>query len=222
MNSTTLTNMFVLTVPWLEKILRPIIVYLALIIGLRLAVKRELAQLNPFDLVVLLTISNTVQNAIIGSDNSVLGGVIGATTLLVFNYLVVRFVFAHPWAERYLEGDADILIRNGKLLNERLRAEGVTLGELEAKARSQGFASINEVDKAILEANGSVTFVAKKPRPHEARHQDLMKGTQELWNLLHSFDARVELRFEPICAAGGEVIQIRDCCRRDYPSAEIS
>src|SRR5512137_2408195 len=105
-----------------EKVLRPILVYLFLIVGLRLAGKRELAQLNAFDLVVLLTISNTVQNAIIGSDNSVLGGIVGATTLLVFNYVVVRFVFAHPWAERYLEGDADMLMRGGRLLDDRLRA----------------------------------------------------------------------------------------------------
>jgi uncharacterized membrane protein YcaP (DUF421 family) len=199
-DASILTNLFHIgpdphtTVSLLEKIVRPVLVYLFLVIGLRLAGKRELAQLNAFDLVVLLTISNTVQNAIIGSDNSVLGGVIGATTLLVFNYLVVRFVFAHPWAERYLEGDADILIRNGKLLNERLRAEGVTLGELEAKARSQGFASVNEVDKAILEANGSVTFVAKKPRPHEARHQDLMKRLDEIQQEVKAIAAKLEAK----------------------------
>src|SRR6187401_3350952 len=81
--------------PVWEKILRAVVVYAFLIIGLRLAGKRELAQLNPFDLVVLLTLSNTVQNAIIGNDNSLLGGVIGATTLLVMNYLVVRFLFRH-------------------------------------------------------------------------------------------------------------------------------
>ena len=88
-------NMFVLSVPVFEKILRPVIVYLFLIVGLRLSGKRELAQLNPFDFVVLLTLSNTVQNAIIGNDNSVTGGVLGATTLLVVNYLVVRFLYRH-------------------------------------------------------------------------------------------------------------------------------
>ncbi len=78
----------------LEKIIRPILVYFFLVISLRLAGKRELAQLNPFDLVVLLTLSNTVQNAIIGSDNSVTGGVIGAATLLLVNYVVVRSLHA--------------------------------------------------------------------------------------------------------------------------------
>jgi len=87
--------MFVLTLPVLEKILRPIIVYVFLVVGLRLAGKRELAQLNPFDLVVLLTLSNTVQNAIIGEDNSVSGGLIGATTLLAVNFVVVRFLYSH-------------------------------------------------------------------------------------------------------------------------------
>src|SRR5206468_8321525 len=90
----------------LEKIIRPILVYLFLIVGLRLAGKRELAQLNAFDLVVLLTISNTVQNAIIGNDNSVIGGFIGATTLLVVNYIVVRFLFSHEKLDRLIEGDA--------------------------------------------------------------------------------------------------------------------
>lgn len=193
-----LTNLFHIgpdaqtTVSLLEKVVRPVLVYLFLVIGLRLAGKRELAQLNAFDLVVLLTISNTVQNAIIGSDNSVLGGIVGATTLLVFNYVVVRFVFAHPWAERYLEGDADMLMRGGRLLDDRLRAEGITVGEIEAAARRQGFASLGEVDKAILEANGSVTFVAKKPRPHEARHQDLMKRLDEIQTEVRAIAAKLE------------------------------
>src|ERR1700755_733338 len=98
-------NMFVLALPIGEKILRPILVYAFLIIGLRLAGKRELAQLNPFDLVVLLTLSNTVQNAIIGDDNTVTGGVIGATTLLLVNYVLVRFISRHEKLERFIEGD---------------------------------------------------------------------------------------------------------------------
>jgi uncharacterized membrane protein YcaP (DUF421 family) len=185
-DASILTNLFHIgpdaqtSVSVLEKIVRPVLVYLFLVVGLRLAGKRELAQLNAFDLVVLLTLSNTVQNAIIGADNSVLGGVIGATTLLVFNYVVVRFALAHPRVERLLEGDADLLMRGGAMLADRLKAEGVTVSELEAAARRQGFASLHDVDKAILEANGGVTFVAKKPRAHEARHQDLMKRLDDL------------------------------------------
>src|SRR5213083_2313561 len=99
MPMTIVEHMFHLGLPIAEKILRPIVVYFFLIVGLRLAGKRELAQLNPFDLVVLLTLSNTVQNAIIGDDNSVTGGLIGATALLVVNYFVVRFMFFHPKVE---------------------------------------------------------------------------------------------------------------------------
>src|SRR5437762_13799513 len=108
-------DMFVMGLPLAEKILRPIIVYLFLIVGLRLAGKRELAQLNPFDLVVLLTLSNTVQNAIIGEDNSVTGGMIGAATLLVVNYAVVRFLYGHQRLDVLVEGGCDVLIEEGVL-----------------------------------------------------------------------------------------------------------
>src|SRR5438034_7714930 len=110
MDMKLLHDMFALGLPVAEKILRPLMVYAFLIVGLRLAGKRELAQLNPFDLVVLLTISNTVQNAIIGNDNSVTGGIIGAATLLAVNYGVVRFLYTHERIDRLVEGDCDVLI----------------------------------------------------------------------------------------------------------------
>ncbi len=198
MDASILTNLFHIgpdaqtSVSLLEKIVRPIAVYLFLVVGLRLAGKRELAQLNAFDLVVLLMLSNTVQNAIIGADNSLLGGLVGATTLLVFNYLVVRFVFAHPRVERYVEGEADVLVRHGVLLEDRLRTEGVTVDELEAAARRQGFGSLREVDEAVLEANGGVTFVARKPRPHEVRHQDLLRRLDDLAIEVRALRAKLE------------------------------
>ena len=198
MDASILTNLFHIgpdaqtSVSLLEKIVRPIAVYLFLVVGLRLAGKRELAQLNAFDLVVLLMLSNTVQNAIIGADNSLLGGLVGATTLLVFNYLVVRFVFAHPRVERYVEGEADVLVRHGALLEDRLRTEGVTVDELEAAARRQGFGSLREVDEAVLEANGGVTFVARKPRPHEVRHQDLLRRLDDLAIEVRALRAKLE------------------------------
>jgi len=104
-------NLFTLSddISFLEKVLRPVLVYAFLIVGLRLAGKRELAQLNPFDLIVLLTLSNTVQNAIIGNDNSFIGGVIGASTLLLVNYLVVRFMFGHERLERIIEGGPETI-----------------------------------------------------------------------------------------------------------------
>src|SRR5579864_1298442 len=138
MHSKLWTDMFVLALPIAEKILRPIVVYFFLVIGLRLAGKRELAQLNPFDLVVLLTLSNTVQNAIIGDDNSVSGGLIGATSLLLINYLVVRFLYGHGKLEQIVEGQSDVLIENGKVQPARLKKELITTSQLEAAARKQG------------------------------------------------------------------------------------
>jgi uncharacterized membrane protein YcaP (DUF421 family) len=160
-------------IPIIEKIIRPIVVYLFLIIGLRLAGKRELAQLNPFDLVVLLTLSNTVQNAIIGEDNSVMGGLIGATTLLAVNYVAVRFVYGHDKLERLIEGDPDVLVENGQLKEERLKKELITRAELEAAARRQGLASLDECERAVLEPGGTVSFIGKKPSPETARHEEL-------------------------------------------------
>src|SRR3979411_3062545 len=116
-------NMFVMGLPLAEKILRPIIVYVFLVVSLRLSGKRELVQLNPFDLVVLLTLSNTVQNAIIGEDNSVLGGIVGATSLLATNYLVVRFLYGHRKLDQLVEGKAEVLIENGKVRNQHLKSE---------------------------------------------------------------------------------------------------
>src|SRR6201992_2137015 len=103
-------DMFQLPLPILEKILRPVIVYLVLIIFLRLFGKRELAQLNPFDLVVLLSLSNTVQNAIIGDDNSITGGLIGAFSLLAINWVLARLLFQLPKVNEALEGTKTILI----------------------------------------------------------------------------------------------------------------
>jgi uncharacterized membrane protein YcaP (DUF421 family) len=159
----------------LEKVLRPILVYLFLIISLRLAGKRELAQLNPFDLVVLMTLSNTVQNAIIGNDNSVLGGLIGAATLLIMNYAVVRFLYSHETLDRLVEGDADLLMEDGILKADRLKKELITISELEEAAHKQGFASLEEIDRAVLEAGGTLTFVAKKPAKEDIQYSEVLR-----------------------------------------------
>lgn len=180
-------DMFVLGLPVAEKILRPIIVYIFLIAGLRLSGKRELAQLNPFDLIVLLTLSNTVQNAIIGDDNSVIGGIIGATSLLAINYLVIRFLYDHRKIDQIVEGRADVLVENGTVFEDKLKKELITKEELAAAARKQGFETLSEVRQCILEPGGTLTFVAKKPDTEDIRHQELLKKfdalTQELAQL---------------------------------------
>jgi uncharacterized membrane protein YcaP (DUF421 family) len=173
-------DMFTLNLPVMEKILRTVIVYAALIIGLRLAGKRELAQLNPFDLVVLLTISNTVQNAIIGDDNSVTGGVIGVATLLTLNYLVVRFVYSNRRVEKLVEGEEESLISHGKVNQKNLRRETISLAELEIAAHRQGFASLAEVEKAVLEPGGGISFSGKEPGPDIKRHQELLNRLESL------------------------------------------
>ena len=173
-------DMFNLGLPVLEKILRPIIVYAVLVFGLRLAGKRELAQLNPFDLVVLLTLSNTVQNAIIGDDNTVTGGVIGAVTLLVVNYLVVRFLYEHKQLDKMVEGDSDVLVEGGQIRLDRLRGEVITRAELESAAHKQGFASLDEVERAILEPGGTISFIRKEPPPEAARHEELLARLDQI------------------------------------------
>jgi uncharacterized membrane protein YcaP (DUF421 family) len=167
-------HLFVLSIPVLEKILRPILVYAFLIIGLRIAGKRELAQLNPFDLVVLLTISNTVQNAIIGEDNTVLGGVIGATTLLLVNFLVVRYVHRSQKLEEMVEGSEVLLIEKGIIQDARLKKEEIDLTELEIAAHKQGYNRLDEVETAILEPEGELSFIGKEPSPDEQRQQELL------------------------------------------------
>jgi uncharacterized membrane protein YcaP (DUF421 family) len=173
-------DMFVVTLPILEKILRPIFVYVFLVVSLRLSGKRELVQLNPFDLVVLLTLSNTVQNAIIGDDNSVSGGLIGATSLLAINYLVVRFLYKHKKLDQLVEGKADILIEAGKVHPDRLKRELITMAQLEAAARKQGFGSLGEVDQCILEPGGTLSFIGKKPDVDVTRHLELLKHIDDL------------------------------------------
>ena len=180
------SEMFVPGEPLLAKVLRPLIVYAALLILIRMFGKRELAQLNPYDLVVLLTISNTVQNAIIGNDNSVSGGLIGATTLLVVNALFVRFLYRHQKLEQIIEGGSDTLIQNGKILHHNLTKELLTVAELETAAHRQGFSSLDDVDKAVLETGGSISFFAKTPVPEVLRHEELLKRIDQLGQQLIS------------------------------------
>jgi uncharacterized membrane protein YcaP (DUF421 family) len=173
-------DMFVISLPILEKILRPVVVYFFLVVMLRLSGKRELVQLNPFDLVVLLTLSNTVQNAIIGDDNSVSGGLLGATSLLAVNYLTVRFLYKHKNLDQLVEGKADVLIENGKVRPEHLKKELITTAQLEAAARKQGFGSLSEVDQCILEPGGTLSFIGKKPDADVLRHKELLDRIDRL------------------------------------------
>src|SRR5712691_13098680 len=134
-----ISDMFIVSIPVAEKILRPILVYVFLVMLLRVFGKRELAQLNPFDLVMLLSLANTVQNAIIGDNNSVAGGFIGAFTLMLVNYLVIRFLFRHRRLDQILEGRPAVLVKEGRVNKKELARELITFSELQTVARRQGF-----------------------------------------------------------------------------------
>src|SRR5690348_797525 len=155
-------------IPILEKLLRTLVVYGFLLIGLRLAGKRELSQINPFDLVVLLLLSNTVQNAIIGNDNSLFGGLVGAAVLLVVNATVVRGLYHYNKLDR-IEGRPDTLIRNGRILRHHLERELITVAELESAARRQGISSLAHVHECRLETGGALTFIQREPTEDEVR-----------------------------------------------------
>src|SRR5437867_6355573 len=143
-------------VSWLEKIIRPVVVYLLLVFSLKSFGKRILAQLNPFDLVVLLTLSNTVQNAIIGNDTSLTGGLLGAASLLAVNALLVRLYYRGPRLEHAMIEPDVLLIQDHKLREHELRKLHINVGELTARAHERGFDDLHEVETAVLYPNGTI------------------------------------------------------------------
>ena len=187
--STVWNDIFVPGVPLLEKTIRTLVVYGAVLIGLRLAGKRELSQLNPFDLVVLLLLSNTVQNAIIGNDNSVIGGLFGAAVLLLTNHFLVRYLFKSGRLDA-MEGNPDVLVSGGKVLHGRLNEELITVAELEAAARRQGIRSIADVEECRLETGGALTFVERTPTPEDAKHDEVMDRLDAIERRLETLAAR--------------------------------
>jgi uncharacterized membrane protein YcaP (DUF421 family) len=144
-----------------EKVVRAVLIYLFLIVALRVVGKRELGQTNTLDLVVLLLVANAVQNGIIGDDISVTGAVIGAVSLFAINELFNRSAYSSAFVSRVLEGEPSTLIQKGKPIPRELRRQGISLPELRAIARRQGFDDLGEVETAILETNGVVTMFRK-------------------------------------------------------------
>lgn len=170
--------------PLIAKVIRTVIVYIFLLVGLRLAGKRELGQFNPFDLVVLLVLSNTLQNAIIGNDNSITGGLIGAGLLLLINYAVVRYLFLHPKVDTMAEGDAVILVQSGEVIEGALKHELITRAELASAARRQGIDDLSEVECARLEVGGALTFVLKHPSSDEYWRKETSERLRRIEEML--------------------------------------
>jgi uncharacterized membrane protein YcaP (DUF421 family) len=165
----------------LEKIVRPVVVYLILVFALKTIGKRVLAQLNPFDFVVLLTLSNTVQNAIIGNDTSLLGGAVGAAALLLINSVLVRIYYRGPSMHYLLRPNGDIcLIENGRLDEANMRRLHINAGELTAKAHERGFDSLDEIETAILYPNGTIYFRRSSSETDAARHAELLRRLDAL------------------------------------------
>ncbi len=156
--------MWKLSIPWWECVTRAIIIYVFLMVLLRLTGKRQVGQLAPFDLVLLLVLSNAVQNAINAGDNSVLGGILSAGTLVLVNYLVGLATFRQKKLEALIEGRPEVLIHNGKLYEAVLQREKLTRHELNAALRTAGCTDIDEVHYAVLENNGQISVIPKKER----------------------------------------------------------
>ena len=158
------STMWQLSISWWELILRVVIIYAFLLVLLRLSGKRQVGQLAPFDLVLLLVLSNSVQNAMSGGDNSVLAGLISAGALVLVNYLVGLATYKSKRLEALIEGRPEVLIHNGKLFTEVMEREKLTHHELNAALRAAGCACIEEVHFAILENNGVISVQPRKER----------------------------------------------------------
>jgi uncharacterized membrane protein YcaP (DUF421 family) len=154
--------MFNMAVPWWELILRSAVVYGFLLILLRLTGKRQVGQLAPFDLVLLLVLSNAVQNSMNAGDNSLIGGLLSAATLVLLNFVVGYATYRVKGLESLVEGRPQILIHNGKLFEDVVKKAHLTQHELHAALRRQGCMCVDEVRSAILENNGDITVVPKK------------------------------------------------------------
>ncbi|HEY4459620.1 MAG TPA: YetF domain-containing protein [Pseudonocardiaceae bacterium] len=195
-------DLFQIQIPVLEKVLRTVGVYVGMAILLRLAGKRDLAELNTFDLVVMLLLSNVVQNSIIGNDNSLLGGLLGAAVLLAVNAVIVRLSVRYTWIAHLFEGKPTDLVRNGRIVGN-LRRLGLRHGDVAVALRRQGAGTIKEVKRATLEPGGSIV-VDLKDEAQDATVTDLDKSQaaliQELRKEIAGLRERVDVGFQELSA----------------------
>ena len=159
--------MWKMAVPWWELIVRSAIVYAFLIVLLRITGKRQIGQLAPFDLVILLVLSNTVQNSMNAGDNSLIGGLISAATLVGVNYLVGLATYNSKKLEAIIEGRPQVLIHNGKLYTDVMESAHLTHHELHAALRQAGCGSVEDVRSAVLENSGAISVIPLSKNNHE-------------------------------------------------------
>lgn len=189
-------SMFHLPLPVLEKIVRPVLVYVILIAFLRMFGKRELAQLNPYDLIVLLCLSNTVQNAIIGDDNSLSGGAIGAFSLLATNWLLSKATYYAPKVNAALEGSETTLIENGEVNHQAMKQETLTMEELISVLNKNGYSEPGEVQVCKLQPNGTFFVKGRTPTAETTEMKDILAAIERLNGELSTL--RSELRARPL------------------------
>ena len=156
--------MWSMSLPWWEFLVRGAIVYLFLIVLLRFSGKRQVGQLAPFDLVLLLVLSNAVQNSMNGGDNSVIGGLISAVALVGLNWVIGYLTFRSKRLEQFIEGKPQIIIHDGHIYRDVMNRERLTQHELEAALRTAGCASVTDVHFAVLENNGQISVRRKDPK----------------------------------------------------------
>jgi uncharacterized membrane protein YcaP (DUF421 family) len=167
-----MSELWTIGIPAADKVIRTVAVYAGLAVLLRLAGKRNLAQLNSFDLVVVLLLSNVVQNALIGPDNSVTGALLGAVVLLAVNAIVVRFIHRYDWAVRLFEGSDVALVTDGRFVDRALRRQGLRRADVETALRAQGADGPIDVAEATLSPGGSIV-VWLKPAEMSANRGDV-------------------------------------------------
>jgi uncharacterized membrane protein YcaP (DUF421 family) len=154
-------GIFELNVGLLAIVFRTFVVYVAVVLGLRFFGKRELGQMTPFDLVVILTLSNAVQNAMTGPDTTLTGGLVSAVTLLASNWLLTKLGMKVPWVRKWVEGEPSLLVQKGHIYYDKMKQEGVEMDELLMAAREHGVDRISDIDKAVLEVDGTISVVPK-------------------------------------------------------------
>ncbi|WP_435174498.1 DUF421 domain-containing protein [Actinacidiphila sp. bgisy145] len=180
-------------IPASEKVLRTVLVYIGLAVLLRVAGKRDLAQLNSFDLVVMLLLSNVVQNAVIGSDNSLAGGLLGAVVLVALNSLMVRLVNCFPRLVRIFEGRSTALIRDGQVISKSLHRLGLRRADVVAACRRQGADDIGEITDATLSPGGALVVTLDK-KYRDATIDDVRRENDLLLTRIRAELAALEAR----------------------------
>jgi uncharacterized membrane protein YcaP (DUF421 family) len=179
-----LRDLFVPGTSLAEKIIRPVAVYIFLVVILRIGGRRELSQMNAFDLVVLLMLANAVQNAIIGDDTSLIGGFIGGATLILLNLGVIRYLYRHPGLDRKIEGEPVVLLKDGRPIRAALEKELITEEELLAIVHRQGVDRFEACSEVILETSGTITVLARQPSTEERMTSEILERLERIERML--------------------------------------